>query len=78
MGLELRLRNKYMSGGYYFIFTGATFSSRYKFGDGIWRNTRYNRKDLFNLFGGKDWMVGKSCINVFEANARVSLGGVGL
>lgn len=73
-GLEVTFE-KYMSDGYYFMLTGSVFSSRYKGGDGIWRNTRYNRNYLFNLLGGKEWMVGKNRRNVFGANARVTFRG---
>lgn len=73
-GLEVTFE-KYMSGGYYFMFTGSVFSSRYKGGDGIWRNTRYNRNYLFNLLGGKEWFVGKSRRNVLGANARITFRG---
>lgn len=73
-GLEVTLE-KYMSNGYYFMFTGSVFSSCYKGGDGIWRNTRYNRNYLFNLLGGKEWMVGKSRRNVLGANARITFRG---
>ena len=73
-GLELTFE-KYMSNGYYFMFTGSVFSSRYKGGDGIWRNTRYNRNYLFNLLGGKEWMVGASRRNILGANARITFRG---
>ncbi|MCD8235085.1 MAG: carboxypeptidase-like regulatory domain-containing protein [Prevotellaceae bacterium] len=73
-GLEATFE-KYMSNGWYFMFTGSVFSSRYKGGDGVWRNTRYNRNYLFNLLGGKEWMVGKNRRNVFGANARVTFRG---
>ncbi|MBD5186425.1 MAG: carboxypeptidase-like regulatory domain-containing protein [Bacteroidales bacterium] len=73
-GLEVTFE-KYMSKGYYFMVTGSVFSSRYKGGDGVWRNTRYNRNYLFNLLGGKEWMVGKSRRNLFGANARITFRG---
>lgn len=73
-GLEVTFE-KYMSRGYYFMFTASAFSSRYKGGDGIWRNTRYNRNFLINLLGGKEWMTGRSRRNVFGANARVTFRG---
>lgn len=73
-GLEATFE-KYMSGGYYFMFTASAFSSRYKGGDGIWRNTRYNRNYLFNLLGGREWMVGKNRMNLLGANARITFRG---
>ena len=56
------------------MFTGSVFSSRYKGGDGVWRNTRYNRNYLY-LLGGKKWMADKSHRNVLGANARVTFRG---
>ncbi len=44
---------KYMSAGYYYMFTASLFDSKYKAGDRQWRNTRYNRNYAFNLLGGK-------------------------
>ena len=73
-GLEVTFE-KYMSDGYYFMFTGSLFSSRYKGGDDIWRNTRYNRNYLFNLLGGKEWMVGSSRRNMLGVNARITFRG---
>lgn len=73
-GLEVTFE-KYMSDGYYFMLTGFLFCSRYKGGDGIWRNTRYNRNYLFNMLGGKEWMVGKSRRNVLGANIRITFRG---
>ncbi len=66
---------KFMSQGYYFMITGSLFESRYQGGDGIWRNTRYNRNFLTNLLIGKEWMIGKYKQNIFNANVRLSYQG---
>ncbi len=66
---------KFMSKGYYFMFTASLFDSQYTGGDGIWRNTRYNRNFLFNFLVGKEWMVGSRKQNVWSANIRVSYQG---
>lgn len=73
-GLEATFE-KYMSQRYYFMLTGSIFNSRYKGGDGIWRNTRFNRNYLFNILGGKEWMVGRSRRNVLGVNIRVTFRG---
>ncbi len=73
-GIDLTFE-KYMSQGYYYMITASLFSSRYKGGDGIWRNTRYNRNYLINLLAGKEWFVGRSKKNVFSANVRLSYQG---
>ena len=62
---------KYLSHGYYFMFTGSVFSSRYKGGDNIWRSTRYNRNFTFNCLLGKEWQTGKFKQNSLGINARI-------
>lgn len=66
---------KFMSQGYYYMFTGSLFSSRYKGGDNLWRNTRYNRNFLVNFLIGKEWMVGRTKQNMFSANINLSCQG---
>jgi hypothetical protein len=66
---------KYMSESYYYMFTGSLFDSRYRAGDGIWRNTRYNRRFVFNLLGGKEWMSGRNRQNILNAGIRLSYQG---
>lgn len=73
-GIELTFE-KYMSKGYYYMLTASLFNSRYKGGDGVWRDTRYNRNYLFNFLIGKEWMVGRSKQNMFSANVRFSYQG---
>lgn len=73
-GVDLTFE-KFMSQGYYYMFTASLFNSRYKGGDNVWRNTRYNRNYLFNFLIGKEWMVGSSKQNMFSANIRLSYQG---
>ena len=73
-GLDLSLE-KYLSQGYYFMFTASLFNSEYTGGDNIWRSTRYNRNYLFNFLVGKEWQLGKNKQNVFSANIRLSYQG---
>lgn len=66
---------KYMSAGYYFLFTSSLFNSEYKGGDGIWRDTRYNRNYLFNFLIGKEWKAGRHRQDVFSLNGRFTYQG---
>jgi hypothetical protein len=66
---------KYMSQGYYYLFTASLFDSRYRTENGVWRNTRYNRGYVFNLLGGKEWMCGRRRQNLFQTNVRLSYQG---
>jgi hypothetical protein len=52
-GIELTLE-KFYSKGYYFLFTGSIFDSKYKGSDGVLRNTAFNGNYVFNLLGGKE------------------------
>ncbi|WP_280743150.1 MULTISPECIES: TonB-dependent receptor [unclassified Parabacteroides] len=70
-GIDLTFE-KFMSQGYYYMLTGSLFNARYKGGDHIWRDTRYNRNFLVNFLIGKEWMVGRSKQNMFSANINVA------
>ncbi len=73
-GLDLSLE-KYLSDGYYYMINASLFNSKYKGGDNVWRNTRYNRKYLLNFLIGKEWQVGAGRQNVLSANVRLSYQG---
>ncbi|MCC6280134.1 MAG: carboxypeptidase-like regulatory domain-containing protein [Saprospiraceae bacterium] len=73
-GIDITLE-KYISKGYYYLFTASVFNSEYKGGDNIWRSTRYNRNYVFNFLIGKEWQLGKNNQNVFSLNTRFSYQG---
>lgn len=73
-GVDLTLE-KYMTRGFYWMFTGSVFKSQYTGGDNIWRDTRYDRNYVFNFLAGKEWQVGKFNQKTFGINARVSYQG---
>lgn len=62
---------QYMDRGFYYMLTGSLFKSKYRGGDNIWRNTRYDRGFTFNLVAGKEWMLGKQKQNILGVNARL-------
>lgn len=69
-GIEITLE-RYMKGGFYYMLTGSVFKSKYKGGDHIWRDTRFDKGYIFNALAGKEWMVGKNKQNVFNINGRI-------
>ena len=73
-GVDLTLE-RYLDKGSYWMLTGSIFDSKYTGGDGIWRDTKYNRGYIINALAGKEWMVGKNDQNVFSANIRLSYQG---
>lgn len=69
-GLELTLE-RFLADGYYYLFTGAVYNSRYKGGNGQWYNSRFDQDFAFNLLGGKEymWDNGRKVLGI---NGRVS------
>lgn len=73
-GIDITLE-KYLTKGYYFMFTGTLFNSEYRGGDNVWRNTRYNRNYVFNALGGREWNMGQDNQNVLGLNIRLTYQG---
>ncbi|MBP6334938.1 MAG: TonB-dependent receptor [Bacteroidia bacterium] len=71
-GLELTLE-KFYSHGYYFLFTGSLFESKYTGSDGLKRNTAFNGNFTVNLLGGKEWTIRKK--NVIAFNLKMTYAG---
>jgi len=57
-GLELTVE-KFLSKGFYVLFTTSLFDSKYRGSDGITRNTAFNGNYVFNLLGGYEKKIGK-------------------
>lgn len=74
IGVDVTLE-KYLSRGYYYMFTGSLFDSRYCGGDKVWHNTKFNRHYILNLLGGKEWMMGHNKQNILSVNAKLTLQG---
>lgn len=66
---------KYISQGYYYLLTASLFNAKYKGGDNVWHNSRYNRNYAFNLLMGKEWMIGKNKQKILSANVRFTFQG---
>ena len=58
-GIELTVE-KFLSKGYYFLFTASLFDSKYKGADGKLRNTAFNGNYVFNLLGGYERKLGRN------------------
>jgi hypothetical protein len=74
MGIELTLE-KFLSKGYYYLFTTSLYDSKYEGSDGKERNTAFNGNYVFNLLGGKEFKVGKNKQNVFAIDLKSTLAG---
>lgn len=74
-GVEFTLE-RYFYDGYYFMFTGSLFDSKYKAMDGTWRNTRYNASYATNFLIGKEFTIGKpEKGNILSLNAKFFFNG---
>lgn len=73
-GVDLTIE-KYISKGYYYLLTASIFKSAYKGGDGIWRDTRFNRSYVINFLIGKEWQMGKNKQNILSLNTKVTYQG---
>ena len=64
--------------GLYYMITASLFDSRYCGGDGVWHNTRFNRKYVLNGLIGKEWMLitagdEKGCWDAINKTFSVSI-----
>ncbi len=74
-GLELTLE-RYLSQGWHGLVTGSLFQSEYKGGDGIWRDTRFNRGYTLVLLGGKEWEFRReNKVRFLSVNGRINFMG---
>jgi outer membrane receptor protein involved in Fe transport len=67
-GLELTLE-KFLSKGYYFLFTASLFDSKYRGYDEVLRNTAFNGNYVFNLLGGYEHKVGRRSMITVDLKA---------
>ncbi len=69
-GLDLTLE-QFINNGFYYMITSSIYQSKYKGGDGIERDTKYNQNFVFNVLGGKEWQFKNN--NVFGVNGKVTI-----
>ncbi|OFX76868.1 MAG: hypothetical protein A2X12_00400 [Bacteroidetes bacterium GWE2_29_8] len=63
---------RFLKDGYYYLFTASIFDSKYKGGDGITRNTRYNKNYVVNILYGKEWAFSRrNREDVISMNGKV-------
>ncbi|MEZ5196133.1 MAG: TonB-dependent receptor [Bacteroidales bacterium] len=74
IGIDITLE-KYFSNNYYFMFTTSLYDSKYKAGDVVLRDTRYNGNYVFNVLGGKDFILGNEKKRTLSINAKGTLAG---
>lgn len=70
IGLDLTLE-RFFKNNYYLLFTSSVYNSKYKGGDGVERNTRYNKNFVVNVLSGKEWNIGKRKNSWLGVNGRL-------
>ncbi len=73
IGIDLTLE-KFLSENFYYLLTASIFDSKYKGGDGVERNSRYNRNYVINALVGKEIFINSH--NILGLNAKfTAMGG---
>lgn len=73
IGIDFTLE-QFINNGFYYMITASLYESKFKGGDGIERNTRYNQNFVFNLLTGKEWQTRRN--HTFGINGKFTvLGG---
>ncbi|PTX62232.1 outer membrane receptor protein involved in Fe transport [Kordia periserrulae] len=73
-GIELTVE-KFFSDGYYGLFTGSLFESKYKGSDVIERNSPFNNGYVANFLAGREFKIGARQQNVIFVDTRLSIAG---
>lgn len=69
IGIDVTLE-RFLNNDYYYLMTASVFDSKYTGGDGVERDSRYNRQYVVNALGGKEFHVkGK---NILGVNGRLT------
>jgi len=71
-GLDITIE-QFINKGFYYMITSSIYQSKYKGGDNIVRNTKYNQNFVFNVLAGKEWKFKNE--NVFGINGKVTIVG---
>ncbi|MFK8274241.1 carboxypeptidase-like regulatory domain-containing protein [Capnocytophaga cynodegmi] len=72
-GIDITLE-RFLNNNYYYLLTASLFDAKYKAGDNVWHNTRYNKNYVLNALFGKEFFF-KNNSRVFDVNARISVTG---
>ena len=72
IGIDLTCE-RFLSGGYYYLFTASVFDSKFKGEDGKKRNTVYNKHIISNILAGREWNIKKN--GLLSINGRLYING---
>lgn len=71
-GIELTLE-RFLDKGFYYLFTGSLFESKYRGSDKVWRNTAFNSNFALNFLGGKEFRISQKAS--FGIDTKIALAG---
>ncbi len=74
IGIDFTLEH-FLTNGFYYLATASVFDSKYKGGDGVERNSLYDKNYVVNLLTGKEWQLGRNKANTLSVNARATMMG---
>jgi hypothetical protein len=74
IGFEVTVE-KFFSRGYYVLFTGSVFDSKYKGSDGVERNTAFNSHYVTNFLAGKEFRFGTEKRNAITLDTKLTFAG---
>lgn len=69
-GVEVTLE-RFFEKGYYYLFTGSLFDSKFKNKDKVWRNTIFNNTYALNMLGGKEFGINNQKTKFIVVNSRI-------
>jgi hypothetical protein len=72
LGVDITFE-QFLKNNFYYLITASVFDSKYKGGDGIWRNSRYDKEFVANVLLGKEFFLGKNKHKVLGLNARLNI-----
>ena len=73
-GIEITLE-KFFSKGYYGLFTGSFYQSKYEGSDGVERNTAFDNSYVLNALTGKEFKLGSSGRDVLTIDTKITFAG---
>lgn len=74
IGIDITFE-RFLHRNYYYLVTTTFYDSKYKGGDNIERNTRFNGNFAVNGIFGKEFYVGRSGNNILGVNGRIYFSG---
>lgn len=73
IGVDFTLE-RFLNNGFYYLATASIFRSKYKGGDNVWHNTRFDKGYSLNLLAGKEYAISRN--RIIGINGRINyLGG---